>query len=153
VKKYKNRPAEAEYKQKQPIQKIPYPASHPGFLQTRLGCGKENGRWKLYHQLIAGTHYRGFPGSDRSWHRLVGEHSGRVIQPEPYQATISPCSMARVPRDRQGDRWLFGKTDAVRRCAANWVAVGRYTSTTQAATLPFNAVPIDLGSLWMPTSW
>jgi len=32
-----------------------------------------------------------------------------------------------------------------------WVEAGRYTGTTQAAIPPFDAVPLDLGCLWMPT--
>jgi len=41
--------------------------------------------------------------------------------------------------------------DAYRLQGGEWVAVGRYTGTTQAAIPPFDAVLLDLGSLWMPT--
>jgi len=41
--------------------------------------------------------------------------------------------------------------EAYRLQDGEWVAVGRYTGTTQAAIPPFDAVPLDLGSLWMPT--
>jgi len=41
--------------------------------------------------------------------------------------------------------------DAYRLQDGEWVAVGRYTGTTQAAIPPFDAVPLDLGSLWMPS--
>ena len=41
--------------------------------------------------------------------------------------------------------------EAYRLEAGEWLETGCYKDATQAAILPFDAVPIDLGSLWMPT--
>jgi len=38
--------------------------------------------------------------------------------------------------------------EAYRLEAGEWLEVGRYTGTTQAAIPPFDAVPLDLSSLW-----
>jgi len=35
--------------------------------------------------------------------------------------------------------------------ASGWRRISRYADTVQAAIPPFDAVPFDLGSLWMPT--
>jgi len=41
--------------------------------------------------------------------------------------------------------------EAYRLESGEWLGVGRYTGTAQAAIPPFDAVPLDLGGLWMPT--
>jgi len=41
--------------------------------------------------------------------------------------------------------------EAYRLADGAWVDAGRYGGTAQAAIPPFDAVPLDLGSLWMPT--
>jgi len=41
--------------------------------------------------------------------------------------------------------------EAYRLQDGEWVAVGRYVGTAQAAIPPFDAVLLDLGRLWMPT--
>lgn len=50
--------------------------------------------------------------------------------------------------------WLIDPTkhilEAYRLDAGKWLEIGRYADTVQAAIPPFEAVPIDLGSLWMP---
>jgi len=42
--------------------------------------------------------------------------------------------------------------EAYRLEAYEWLEVGCYVGTAQAAIPPFAAVPLDLGSLWMPTA-
>jgi len=40
--------------------------------------------------------------------------------------------------------------EAYRLESGEWVEIGCYTGMDQAAILPFEAVPLDLGRLWMP---
>jgi len=40
---------------------------------------------------------------------------------------------------------------AYRLDAKKWLEIGHYADTVQALIPPFEAVPMDLGSLWMPT--
>jgi len=41
--------------------------------------------------------------------------------------------------------------EAYRLKGGEWVVAGLYVGAAPAAIPPFDAVPLDLGSLWMPT--
>jgi len=58
---------------------------------------------------------------------------------------------------RYGVPWLWlvepveRVLEAYRLVEDDWLEVGRYTGMVQAAIPPFDAVPFELGNLWMPT--